>query len=63
MAVYDEIRLNCNDPCGKNWVITAEKNRFGVEINKYRVKKGIKNVADNCNQWIILLILATSIKK
>lgn len=42
MAVFDEIRLNSNDPCGENWVLTAEKNRYSVEINKQRTNRGNK---------------------
>lgn len=42
MAVFDAIRLNSNDPCGENWVLTAEKNRYSVEINKALANRGHK---------------------
>lgn len=42
MSVFEEIRLNSNDPCGENWVLTAEKNRYSVEINKHRANRGHK---------------------
>lgn len=42
MTVFDEIRLNSNDPCGGNWALTAKRNRYSVEINKHRADRGHK---------------------
>lgn len=34
MVVFDEIRLNPNDSCGENGVLTTGKNTYKVEMNK-----------------------------
>lgn len=45
MVLFDEIRLNPNDSCGENGVLTTEKNTYNVEIKRTQTIEGINGTS------------------